>query len=496
VNRLLDQYDSFGGVAVRLVTFNDVGEAVGTQWTSVADARLSLQNLLTGGGTNYDSALSFARSAWASDGKIAGAQNTLYFLSDGQPVPFARGIDAAEEASWTAFLDDNQIRAFSVGLGADAAQGPLNPVAYDGQIGENADGILVSDFDQLDDALAATVPTVVGNPLLPGGTFDLPTSGIGADGGRVLSVTFGSTTYTFDPANGGAIVVTGGPDRGVFDTTTDTLTVTTTAGGAFAIDLVNGRYSYSGPPSIGAPIVESFGYVVVDGDGDTSASNVSVEVERVTVQVGTPAADTLNGGTGQDFIIARGGNDTVSGSDNADRLAGHDGDDTLAGGAGHDALFGGAGDDRLDGGTGNDTLDGGVGADRLSGDAGADVFAWTLADRGAPGTPAIDTITDFDAASAAPDGDVLDLRDLLVGETGATLERFLDFDVGVSGTTIRVSSTGGFAGGTYSSGAEDQRIVLEGVDIRAALGLAAGASDATILQALVDCSKLLVDAGA
>jgi hypothetical protein len=131
------------------------------------------------------------------------------------------------------------------------------------------------------------------------------------------------------------------------------------------------------------------------------------------------------------------------------------------------------------------------------------VFAWTLADRGSAGTPAIDTITDFNVASASAGGDVLDLRDLLSGEalgagnTVGNLANFLDFSVSGSGasavTTIRISTTGQFTGGTYASAAEDQSIVLQGVDLPTGLGLASGASDAQIIQELINRGKLVVD---
>ena len=66
------------------------------------------------------------------------------------------------------------------------------------------------------------------------------------------------------------------------------------------------------------------------------------------------------------------------------------------------------------------TLTGTSGNDTLTGGLGADTFVWTLGDRGAAGTPAVDTIAQYDDATAALGGDVLDLRDLLQG-TGTGL---------------------------------------------------------------------------
>ena len=88
-----------------------------------------------------------------------------------------------------------------------------------------------------------------------------------------------------------------------------------------------------------------------------------------------------------------------------------------------------------------------------------------------------------------------DLRDLLQGETtSATLDRYLDFNINGSNTEIRISSSGGFTDGAYALGAEDQRIVLQGVDIRAALGLGGAASDNQIIAELINRGKLITDA--
>ncbi|MBI3154156.1 MAG: tandem-95 repeat protein, partial [Burkholderiales bacterium] len=191
---------------------------------------------------------------------------------------------------------------------------------------------------------------------------------------------------------------------------------------------------------------------------------------------------------------------TLQAPDSGGALAGGNGADNLLGGAGDDILRGGDGADTLAGGGGADLLAGGAGNDILTGGAGADVFRWEFADRGSPGTPALDRVTDFDPAAASAGGDVLDLRDLLVGEapgaggSAGNLADYLDFDTASTpgSTVVRISSSGGFAGGSYSAAAEDQRITLEGVDLRSALGLGAGASDQQLIQELLQRGKLEV----
>jgi Ca2+-binding RTX toxin-like protein len=206
---------------------------------------------------------------------------------------------------------------------------------------------------------------------------------------------------------------------------------------------------------------------------------------------GSAGADTLNGTAAADLL---------SGGAGADVLNGGTGNDRLLGGAADDILNGNAGDDVLDGGDGADRLVGGAGSDRMTGGLGADVYEWRLADAGTAGAPPVDRISDFNVAAVGAGGDVLDLRDLLQGENAsATLDRYLDFDtISVPGSTvIHVSSSGAFTTDAQWSAAqgsaEDQRIVLEGVDLRASLGLGGTGSDSQIIAELVNRGKLITD---
>ena len=517
ISNLLDRYDNQGDVRVRIVTFSTNAAAIGTEWTDVATAKAQLDLLAANGGTNYDEALGDAITAFGSNGKLTGAQNVSYFVSDGLPtygsgstsqlVPSGQspgtpppngngrdqsgpdvGIQSAEETLWLNFLNANAVRSFAIGVGAGVTTTTyLNPIAYDGQQSTNTNATLVSDFAQLDSVLAGTVPSQASGTLFAAANFAAG-GGLGAEGlARVLSVTIDGTTYTYDPAGGGSITVSGGADRSTFDTTTDTLTVTTLAGGRFAVDMDGGTYVYTTPGSATGALVETMAYTVGDRDGDVASSSVTVEVAKVTSRAGTS------------------GNDALTGTAGADLLLGQAGDDTLDGSAGSDRLLGGAGADTVRGGDGNDRVSGGAGGDTLSGDAGSDVFAWSLGDAQTGTGRPIDTITDFDVAAAGSNGDVLDLRDLLTGElkgaagsdapngTVGNLQNFLDFNVTTGGTEIRISSNGGFTGGAFAPAAEDARIVLQGVDIRTALGLGAAAGDAQIIQELLNRGKLVTD---
>ncbi|MDP3356952.1 MAG: type I secretion C-terminal target domain-containing protein, partial [Polaromonas sp.] len=195
-------------------------------------------------------------------------------------------------------------------------------------------------------------------------------------------------------------------------------------------------------------------------------------------------------------------NNTPTLTANSDFAFGNDGNDTLNGGAGDDRLHGGAGNDILDGGDGRDLIIGGKGSDTLTGGAGADIFAWQLNDGGTAGAPVTDTITDFGLAARSAGGDVLDLRDLLVGEASGTLlgqdnlANFLHFEKSGADTIIHISTTGGFGADPHTvgapsgvvTGAVDQRIVLSGVDM-----IGVFTTDQQVIQDLLTKGKLNTD---
>jgi surface adhesion protein len=72
------------------------------------------------------------------------------------------------------------------------------------------------------------------------------------------------------------------------------------------------------------------------------------------------------------------------------------------------------------------------------------------------------------------------------------LLNYLNFQVAGGTTTINISSTGGFVGGTYAAGAEDQRIVLNGVNLYNVTGAANG-NETDLLQRLLANGSLVVD---
>lgn len=122
------------------------------------------------------------------------------------------------------------------------------------------------------------------------------------------------------------------------------------------------------------------------------------------------------------------------------------GSDLLNGGDGNDILFGQGGNDRLIGGQGDDLLIGG---------SGQDVFSWNAGDQGH------DRILDF--TLGGPEGDALNLHDLLGSEESGVLADYLNFSVLGSGSSVStLISISADAGGPPS-----QMIELSGVDLAA-----------------------------
>ncbi|WP_411840371.1 peroxidase family protein [Paracoccus sp. ME4] len=132
------------------------------------------------------------------------------------------------------------------------------------------------------------------------------------------------------------------------------------------------------------------------------AGNLTVNLSQATATIlgtGTTAAlsDRV---TEVESLIMGSGADSATGSTVANDLRGGGGDDMLNGVSGNDTLAGDAGDDRLIGGVGQDMLTGGI---------GADVFVFTATTHSL--LAASDVIADFEQAGVLG-GDVIDIGDM------------------------------------------------------------------------------------
>ncbi|MCP3973069.1 MAG: hypothetical protein GY720_01095 [bacterium] len=110
---------------------------------------------------------------------------------------------------------------------------------------------------------------------------------------------------------------------------------------------------------------------------------------RATV-VGTRAAESLSGNTGDDVIVGLAGNDYIEGAAGNDVICGGDGRDQVRGGEGNDVIYGDRGRDEIIGGPGNDRLFGNRGNDTLTGRRGRDRIRGGNGDDSADGGPGTD----------------------------------------------------------------------------------------------------------
>ena len=298
---LFEQYEAQGNVKVKIVTFSDNGTILGTTWQTITEAKSALLSLSPQNMTNYDDALADTITAFSQPGKLAGAQNVAYFLSDGEPnePTGSAGINSSEEQAWTKFLNDNDIHSYALGMGAGSTASALDPVAYDGTgTGTNTNSQIITDFSQLTSTLVTIAhASPLSGTLTSGGTF-------GADGGHIESIVVGGVTYTFDgitihDSDGGSL------NNATYNNVTHLLSVSTTAEGKISVDMDNGLYQYTPPANISTIIQEMIGFTLVDNDGDRDSASLQITID--------PAASPLV--IRDDFVVtntnAIAGNDTI-----------------------------------------------------------------------------------------------------------------------------------------------------------------------------------------
>ncbi|WP_438833291.1 DUF5801 repeats-in-toxin domain-containing protein [Aeromonas oralensis] len=450
---LLDKYSAYGNVMVNIITFATSATNPTGVWVNVDTAKAIILGLVSTDSTNYDDALNEAIKAFGDTGKLANAQNVSYFMSDGEPnanalsgspatVPDGNnslgggdGIDGdgttltGEAKDWADFLKANDINSFALGMGSGSTASALDPIAYNGVSEVNTTSLIVTDFSQLAATLLSTVvaPPLSGQ-LLNGGL----TASTGADGGWIGSITVAGVTYHYDQKTD-ISSVTGGTSAGTFNTATNEWSISV-AGGILKVDMDTGAYTFT-PPSVipSGGISQVFGYNVIDHDGDTAASTLSLIINpaigptvvrddfvitnqdpstipdwallandtgplaatQVITGVSGAVGGTVTDGAGSIVFDDTSGSATPSTYDGSfnytnstttdpakvfvdvqsgSTLTGSYLDEILIGGSGNDTLNGNAGNDILLGGAGNDSLNGGEGNDILVGGAGNDTL--------------------------------------------------------------------------------------------------------------------------
>ena len=472
LKEVLDQYDERGDVAVRIVTFSTDASPHGSTWESVASARAFISTLVPTNTTNYDEALSDARTAWADAGKLTGASAVAYFFSDGEPnqPSGSAGISAAEEVVWIDFLTANGILALAFGTGPASTPASLHPVAYDGRTGTNTNAVILTESSE---GAGFSVDTFDPDSST-GATGNLASEAAIAGADRPLalrSIGHNGTTYTYDPLTD-VVTVSGPPGTYTFNASTNVLSVATGSGGQFSVDFDDANYTYAGPVLTGDnsdtiqptfrdfdldPLQQTVTFNITGGDRppivrddrvatNLTGSGVTIQIPDVVLLAndsdrnGDPisivgVASAVSGSAGHAAGVSSfvdnnsdGGSFVYTGQSNAlsdDGLVAIDrsqaGESTLDGTGLRDILFGRdtssdtlvgyEGDDYLDGGNLNDTVTGGGGDDVIDVSDGNDTVRCTSVLDGT------DTVLTFDGNASAGQ-DVVDL-DTLFDSLGA-----------------------------------------------------------------------------
>ncbi|CAI8767595.1 serralysin [Pseudomonas sp. IT-93MI4] len=409
-----------------------------------------LDSMASGGGTNYEDVFKTTANFFQSTEALAntGAKNLTYFITDGQPTYYQSG----EQTNPTLYGNvkfDSVVTTSNYKLG-DTFSTYIDNTHYL--------SITASGYAQLQTYTGrGWTTTNLGTVHAQGdGTYEL--SSLAGSGSSTSSATTDNSTSSFALLSGLSNVEAIGINSGVslndlkpYDSdhspqtnidpkdlansiighTEATMPGNDTVSGGDGNDILFGDLvSFNGIAGEGYQAMQAF-----------VAQQTGVDVSKVTTS------------NVHQYITEHYQAFDVSGA--------HDGNDTLLGGAGNDILFGSGGNDLLDGGkgndillggTGNDTLIGGQGNDILIGGSGADTFVWKAGDTGN------DVIKDFNAN----EGDRIDLRDLLQGETGSTIDNFLKITTVDGTSSLQVSSAGKFNSGDAAAATPDVTIKLEG----------------------------------
>ncbi|MFJ4196327.1 immunoglobulin-like domain-containing protein [Pseudomonas sp. NPDC089534] len=409
-----------------------------------------LDSMASGGGTNYEDVFKATANFFQSAEALAntGAKNLTYFITDGQPTYYQSGEQTNPTLYGNVKLDD-VVKTSNYKLG-DTFSTYIDNTHY---LSINSAGSVVLQTYKNGSWNWSSLGTIHAQG---DGTYEL--SSLAGSGSSTSSATTDNANSAFALLGGLSNVEAIGINSGVslndlkpYDSdktpqtnidpkdlansiighTEATMPGNDTVSGGDGNDILFGDLvSFNGIAGEGYQAMQAF-----------VAQQTGVDVSKVTTS------------NVHQYITEHYQAFDVSGA--------HDGNDTLLGGAGNDILFGSGGNDLLDGGkgndillggTGNDTLIGGQGNDILIGGSGGDTFVWKAGDTGN------DVIKDFKAS----EGDRIDLRDLLQGESGSTIDNFLKITTVDGVSSLQVSSAGKFNSGDAAAATPDVTIKLEG----------------------------------
>jgi Ca2+-binding RTX toxin-like protein len=161
------------------------------------------------------------------------------------------------------------------------------------------------------------------------------------------------------------------------------------------IDGGGGNDTYVMLPGGNDVVIDGGGTDTLDYSGSNSGTGITLDLSRSngSVQNIDSIGNTLALAGVIENVFGTRWADTLSGGSNDNFLAGLGGNDRLMGQSGNDVLLGGSGDDDLVGGSDRDIVVGGLGADRLNAGAGQDILI--------AGYTAYDAVGSIDAVNAS-----------------------------------------------------------------------------------------------
>ncbi|BBV94774.1 hypothetical protein STW0522PSE72_01250 [Pseudomonas monteilii] len=456
--------DTSGTVNIFLVDFDtQVNKNVAVNLAD-PDALSKLQAVLNsmvggyyGGGTNYEDAFkttaNFFKSTMATSN--TGAENLTYFITDGKPTYYQNG-ESTNPRLWTGgkYLDDVvNVNNFKIGDSFSTMVDSTHKL----EISSNGTVTLYTykSNGRLDSTNELGTIHAQGD-----GTYELSyLAGNGGTSSSNLYYAADGSTASFNLLSGVTKVQAIGLNS---DVTLSDLKPYDSAGkpqtNIDPSDLAKAILGHTEATVPGADTIDGGnGNDIIFGDLITLNGVVSEGYQALQTYVAQKSGVEVSSVTTSNvhqYITEHYTEFDISGAkDGNDILSGGNGNDILFGQGGNDTLDGGKGNDILLGGTGNDTLIGGQGNDILIGGSGADTFVWKAGDIGN------DVIKDFKVA----EGDRIDLKDLLQGEKGSTIDNYLKLTTVEGTTTLQVSSEGKLnaEGGIANA---DVTIKLEGVN--------------------------------
>ncbi|ADG94177.1 von Willebrand factor type A [Arcobacter nitrofigilis DSM 7299] len=269
--KMINEYESQGSVNVKLVTFNDDGHAVNT-WMSAKDAISAINNLSSGGKTNYEDAVYETYNNYTEP---SADRTVAYFISDGEPTKENNEgcdpcnnigtdsengwLDSSYQKGWDNFVDKyvDSLHVIAMGSGIDDTS-YLDILAHAG----NVETTVVTDPTQL----SLSIPSNDITESVSGNILDNVSGGDGAI--SIASITIEGVEYTKDNF----------PDSGV----------KMQSGSKLMFDFSTGNYTFIAVAgNYKVDTVESFKITAADVDGDTTSFDVNINV-NVDDKASTP----------------------------------------------------------------------------------------------------------------------------------------------------------------------------------------------------------------